>query len=75
MFMACAFTTREIDWQLEAGGKESWFADWTAATDDSQRLQHSRYWPAEALPFQLLTTFPSPTTAFPRGHAVVTALF
>jgi len=25
--------------------------------------------------FQLLTTFPSPTTAFPRGHAVVTALF
>lgn len=34
MFMACALCTREVDWQLEAGGKESWCADWTAATDD-----------------------------------------
>jgi len=30
----CTLHTREKDWQLEAGGKVSWFADWRTATDD-----------------------------------------
>ena len=74
MFLACALTTREIDWQLEAGGKESWFADWTTATDDPALATHPQL-ASRGASFQLLTIFPSPTTAFPRGHAVVTASF
>lgn len=74
MFMACAFTTREIDWQLEAGGKESWFADWVTATVDPA-LATQPSLASRGASFQLLTIFPSPTAAFPRGHAVVTASF
>ena len=74
MFMACAFTTREIEWQLEAGGKESRFADWITATVDPA-LATQPPLASRGASFQLLTIFPSPTTAFPRGHAVVTASF